>query len=247
MQNSDRLKPIPLSSTGPLIFQAHTNSGSAGVSYNESMPLLQPWRNLARRMPCAFLLASMLVLCSCKSAPKADNDQSNQMAMWLDSVPQLKTLGISNAEVSELNKAHEAGLTDPSSVVLIQLARDRHAPFSDGQPVADLLNAGSSEETVVQLARLNQLGPWAGEARAMRLAGLSDKIILAVAQRRSQGLPVLSGEKLGELKNTWASDATILEFVQKGISEKSVSDYIAQRNRAGGHKFVYQGHSQKKG
>jgi hypothetical protein len=111
--------------------------------------------------------------------------------------------------------------------------------------VADLLNSGSSEDTVVQLARLNSLGIWAGEASAMKLAGLSDKIILAVAQRRSQGLPVLSGEKLGELKNTGASDATILDFVQKGLSEKSVNDYIAQRNRLSGHSFVYQRHSRK--
>ena len=169
------------------------------------------------------------------------------MAMWLDSVPELKALGISNAEVNELKKAHEAGLTDPSSVVLIKLARDRHKPFTDGQPIADLLNAGSSEATVLELARLNELGTWAGEARAMRLAGLSDKIILAVAQRRSQGLPVLSGEKLAEVKNTGASDATLLDFVQKGLSEKSASEYIAQRNQVGGHKFVYQGHSRKNG
>ena len=167
------------------------------------------------------------------------------MAMWLDSVPQLKTLGISNAEVNELKKAHEAGLTDPSSVVLIKLARDRHTPFTDGQSVADLLNAGSSEDTVLQLAHMNELGIWAGEARAMRLTGLSDKIILAVAQRRSQNLPVLSGEKLGELKNTGASDATILDFVQKGLSEKAVNDYIAQRNRMSGHSFVYQRRSRK--
>ena len=167
------------------------------------------------------------------------------MAMWLDSVPELKTLGISNAEVNELRKAHEAGLTDPSTVVLIKLARDRHAPFTDGQSVADLLNAGSTEATVVQLARLNSLGIWAGEACAMRLTGLSDNIILAVAHRRSQGLPVLSGEKLGELKNTGASDATILDFVQKGLSEKAVDEYIAQRNRAAGHSFVYQKRSRK--
>lgn len=169
------------------------------------------------------------------------------MAMWLDSVPELKALGISNAEVNELKKAHEAGLTDPSSVVLIKLARERHAPFTDGQSIADLLNSGSSEATVLELARLNELGIWAGEARAMRLAGLSDKIILAVAQRRSQGLPVLSGEKLAEVKNTGASDATLLDFVHKGLSEKSASDYIAQRKQAGGHSFVYQRRSRKNG
>src|SRR4029077_8700442 len=148
------------------------------------MHSVRPWRlHLARRLPCGLLLASIALAYSCKPAQTPETEQANQMAMWLDSVPQLKTLNVSNAEVGQLAKAHEAGLTDPSSVVLVQLARDRKTPFSDGQSVADLLNAGSSEETVLQLARLNQLGPWAGEARAIRLAGLSDKIILAVAQR----------------------------------------------------------------
>lgn len=168
------------------------------------------------------------------------------MAMWLDSVPQLKALNVTNAEVAELSKAHEGGLTDPSSVVLIQLARDHKMPFADGQSIADLLNAGSSEQTVLELARLNQLGPWAGEARAIRLAGLSDKIILAVAHRRSQGLAVLSGVKLGELKNTGVSDATILEMIQRGDSEETATRFIAQRERAaGGHKFVYQTHARR--
>jgi len=211
------------------------------------MPSLRPWRfNLARRLPCGLLLASITLVYSCKPAQKSDTEQANQLAMWLDSVPQLKTLNVSNAEVAELSKAHEAGLTDPSSVVLIKLARDHKAPFADGQSIADLLNAGSSEQTVLELARLNQLGIWAGEARAIRLAGLSDKIILAVAQRRSQGLPVLSGGKLGELKNIGVSDAMILEMVQKGDSEQTASKYIAQRERAaGGHKFVYQAHAHK--
>jgi hypothetical protein len=161
--------------------------------------------------------------------------------MWLDNVPELKPLEVSNAEVSELQKVHEAGLTDPSAVALIRLARDRHKPFTDGQSIADLLAAGSSEQTVLELARLDQLGLWAGQARVLRLAGISDKTILAVAERRSKGLPVLSGEKLGELKNAGLSDATILDLVLKGTSEKDASALIAERDRAaGGHHFVYQ-------
>ncbi len=161
--------------------------------------------------------------------------------MWLDSVPQLKALNVSNAEIEELAKAHQAGLTDPASVVLIKLARDRKTPFADGEAIADLLNVGMSEDSVLGLARLNELGLWAGEARAMRLAGLSDKIVLAVARRRSQGLPVLSGSKLGELNNTGVSDAQILEMIQKGDSDETATRYIAQLERAaGGHRFVYQ-------
>ena len=139
----------------------------------------------------------MVLISSCKQAPKPEVDKAVQMAMWLDSVPELKTLNVSNAEVSELAKAHEAGLGDPSSVILIKLAREHRKPFVDGQSIADLLHSGSSEATVLELARMNELGVFAGEARAMRLAGLSDKILLAVALRRSQGRPVLSGGKLG--------------------------------------------------
>ena len=212
------------------------------------MPSLYPWRfRLVRRLPCGLLLASLVLVCSCKPAQKPDTQQADQMAMWLDSVPQLKTLDVSNAEIEELGKAHQAGLTDPSTVVLIQLARERKQPFADGQSIAGLLNAGLSEQTVLELARLNRLGVWAGDAQAMRLVGLSDKVILAVAQRRSKGLPVLSGVKLGELKNAGASDALILEMVQRGDSEQTASNYIAQRNRAaGGHNFVFQGHGHKK-
>jgi len=191
------------------------------------------------------LLAAVLALASCKPAEKADN-QADQVALWLTSVPELKPLNVSNAEFAQLSKAHEAGLSDPSSVALIKLARARQKPFTDGQSIADLLNAGSSEQTVVELARLNQLGLWAGEASAMRLAGLSDKIILAAAKRRSQNLPVLSGGKLAELKNAGASDAVILDMIEKGVSESAASGYIAQRERAaGGHGFVYQGRHKK--
>lgn len=197
------------------------------------------------RWPSAFLLAC-LAMASCKPAAKPDTEQADQMAMWLDSVPQLKTLNVSNAEIAELNITHQAGLSDPSTVVLIQLARDRKTTFDQGQSVADLLNAGFAEETVISLARMNLLGPWAGEARAMRLTGMSDKIILAVAQRHAKGLPVLSGEKLGELKNTGVSEAVILEMVQRGDSETRANQFIAEREReAGGHRFVYQTHAHR--
>ena len=162
--------------------------------------------------------------------------------MWSNSVSELRTLNVSNAEINELTKARQGGLSDPSCVELIRLGRSRQQPFSGGQSIADLLAAGSSEQTVLELARLDQLGLWAGQAQALRLAGLSDKVILAVAQRRSQGLPVLSGEKLGELKNSGASETVILDFIQKGITEEQASRYIAIReHKAGGTGWVYQG------
>jgi hypothetical protein len=200
------------------------------------------WRTLS-----GLLLAGVLLFSSCKTKQQTDTQAADQTAMWLNEVPDLKSLNVSNAEIDELSKAHQVGLSDPTCVELIKLSRSRHVPFADGQSVADLLAAGSTEQTVLELDRLNQLGLWAGEARVLRLAGLSDKIILAVAHRRSEGLSVLSGEKLGELKNSGASDAVILEMVEKGFSDNQASAFIAQRERAaGGHRFVYQGHTHKK-
>ena len=193
----------------------------------------------------AFLL--LLPLGGCKKAEPVNTQALDDAGMWFNSVAELRSMNVSNAEIGELAKARQAGLTDPSCVELIKLARSRQQPFSEGQSIAELLATGIPEQTVLELARLNQLGLWAGQAQAMHLAGLPDKVILAVAQRRSQNLPVLSGEKLGELRNAGTSDAAILDMVQKGVTEEQASNYIVQRqNAAGGHGFVYQGHGHKK-
>jgi hypothetical protein len=166
--------------------------------------------------------------------------------MWYNSVAELKTLQVSNAEISELAIARQAGLSDDTCVQLIKLSRSRHQPFADGHSISELLAAGMSEQAALELDRLNQLGLWSGEAQALRFAGLSDQVILAVARRRSQGLPVLSGKTLADLKNVNVSDAMILDLVQKGITEQEAAYYIAQRQRAaGGHGFVYQHRSRK--
>jgi hypothetical protein len=215
----------------------------------EEMPSVFTIRLIrSHRWSLGSLLMIFLAMSGCKSAQKADTQQQDQADMWLNTVPELKPLNVSNAEIGELQKAHDAGLTDPTAVALIKLARDRQKPFVDGESIANLLSAGSSEHTVFELARLNQLGLWAGEAQALRLSGQSDQTILAIAQRRSKGLAVPTGVELGEMKNAGLSDATILDFVQRGLSQKDISAYIAQKERAaGGHGFVYQGGHKKQG
>jgi hypothetical protein len=190
---------------------------------------------------------ALLHLTACKSAPQADTTEQDKINQWFVDVPELRTLKVSNAEITELARAHQVGISDQACVELIKLARSRQQPFAEGQSVADLLSAGVSEKTVLELARMNQFGIWAGQARALRLAGLGDNVILAVARRRSQGLPVLSGETLGKLKNTGLSDAAIQGMVEKGVTEQDAASFIAQRERAvGGHSFVYQGRGRRK-
>ncbi len=213
----------------------------------EGMPSpLYFWVSTKARCLLGLLLVLLLPLAACKRAEQTNTQALDEAGMWSNSVTELRTLNVSNAEIGELTKARQGGLSDPSCIELIKLARSRQQPFSGGQPIADLLAAGSSEQTVVELARLDQLGLWAGQAQALRLAGLSDKVILALAQRRSQGLPVLSGEKLAGMKNSGASDAVILDFVQKGSTDAQASNYIAAREHTTFTGWVYQGHARRK-
>lgn len=214
----------------------------------EVMPLLiQRQVSKRPRLLLGLLLASLLLLSACKRGLQTDTAPLDQAGMWFNSVSELRTLNVSNAEIGELAKARQAGLSDLSCINLIKLARSRKKPFADGQSIADLLSAGSSEQTVLELAHLNQLGLWAGQAQALRFAGFSDNVILAVARRRSQNLPVLSGERLGELRNAGVSDAAIQDMVQNGVTEEQALHYITQRQQAaGGHGFVYQGRGHTK-
>ena len=188
-----------------------------------------------------------MLLAGCKKSQPTEASALDQAGIWSASVSELRSLHVSNPEVAELTKAHDAGLSDTSCVELVRLARGRQKQFVDGQSVADLLAVGTSEPTVVALARLNQLGLWTGEARALRLAGISDRVILAVATRRSEGLAALSGKTLGNLKNAGAGESVIVDMVQKGLSDQQAATYIAQRqSAAGGHGFVYQGRGRRK-
>src|SRR5260370_2529192 len=213
----------------------------------EGMPSALYLRVLTK--PRVFLglsLALFLPFAACKRAEQSNTKPLDEAGMWSNSVSELRTLNVSNAEIGELTKARQGGLSDPSCIELIKLARSRRQPFSGGQPIADLLAAGSSEQTVVELARLDQLGLWAGEAQTLHRAGLSDKGILAVAQRRSPGLPVLSGGKLAGLKNSGASDAVVLDFVRKGITDEQASNSIAHREHTTGTGWVCQGRARRK-
>lgn len=193
-----------------------------------------------------LLLGVVLPFFGCKKSPQPASSATEQTSMWPADMQELGTLNVSPAETAELAKARNAGLSDRGSITLIKLARSRHKPFAGGQNVATLLSSGVSEKTVLELARLNQLSMWTGQAQALHLAGFSDKVLLAVARRRAKGLPVLSGAKLAELRNAGASENQIIGMIERGYTEKQASLYIAERrNAAGGHRFVYQGHRRR--
>jgi hypothetical protein len=179
----------------------------------------------------AALLATLLVFAGCKSAPKVDDSQLEQAGMYFNNIAQLRALDLRQEEIGQLAQARQAGLTDEDCVALIQLARRHGQPFKEGDAIAGLMGTGFPEPAIMTLARLDQLSI-AGEAQVMKLAGLSDDVILALAHRRSVGQPALSSSKVAELRNVQWTNSQILDAVDRGYTDAQADAIIASHNRS---------------
>jgi hypothetical protein len=176
-----------------------------------------------------FLVILVLTVAGCKRVMPVDTVPLDNVGINFDSIQRLKALKITAPEVAEIAQARQAGLSDNGCVEILQIYRGRGVAFNGGDAVAGLIQAGISEDTVLELAKLNQLGIGAGELQAMRLAGLSDQIVLVVAQHRAEGKPVLSGASLAGLKNTGLRESTLLELAQRGVPDSQADAIISAR------------------
>jgi hypothetical protein len=190
--------------------------------------------------PACLLLAAM-ALAGCSKLHRTDMKPLDQAGMYFNNVQQLRQLGVSDTEVAQLVPVRQAGVPDETCVELVRIARARHQFFADGQAIAELVGVGLRQDSVLELARLNQLGLWSGEASALRLSGLSDQVVLAVARRRAAGQPTLSSPKIAALKNSGLNETQILADINGGVTDQQADRIIAERNyAAGGHTFVSQ-------
>jgi phosphotransferase system HPr-like phosphotransfer protein len=173
------------------------------------------------------LFAAAIIFTGCQKFKKVDTKPLYQSGMWSDTIKQLKDLDISESEVNELIKLHDAGLSDDGCVKLMHLVRDRKQMFTSGDSVAGLLHAGVSEKTVLELAQLDLIGTWTLEAQGIRLSGYSDDVVLAVAHRRAKHLPTVSATSLVELKNTGVTEKRAIEIVTNGLTDEQAGQMIA--------------------
>ena len=182
-----------------------------------------------------WLLAAIagltLFTAGCQHAVPVDTAPLDAAGMSYDSIQQLKGFNVTTTEVADIAKARQGGLSDANCVAILQLFRSRGERFTAGETIAGLIRAGIGEPTVVELARLNQLGFSAGELEAMRLAGLSDETILEVARRHAEGKTVLSGASLAGMKNAGLRDSTLLELSRRGIPDSQTPAIVELRRR----------------
>ena len=195
-----------------------------------------------RRIPPILALVALLFpWAGCNRVRQTNMSQLDAAGMHPESVEALRKYQISDDELQQILIAGRAGMGEQSCVKLVSIARSRHRSFAEGDAIAGLLGAGMKEISVMELVRLDQLGLFAGEAAAMRLAGLSDDVILDAARHRAKGETVLTGARLAELRDVGFSNAQLVAALDRGMTDKQADETIARHNYlVGGHSFVRQ-------
>jgi hypothetical protein len=180
--------------------------------------------------PASLLVAALIVgAAGCHQMMPLDTKPLDSAGMSYDTIQELKSLQITAPEVTELAKARAGGYSDAGCVDTVKIFRSRNQPFDTGDTIAGLIRAGVSEDTILELAKMNQLGLGSGEFQAMKLAGLSDAIILEVARHRAAAMPVLAGASLAELKNSGLRQSTLLELARRGIPDSQADAIVSSR------------------
>lgn len=172
-------------------------------------------------------VAATIGVAGCQKFHQADTQPLYKSGMWSDTIQQLRDMNVTDSEVAELTKVHEAGLSDSGIIELMKIYRSRKQVFAAGESVSGLLRAGVAESTVIELAHMDQIGPWALEAQGIRLGGYSDQVVLAVAHRRADRLPTVSAPSLLEIKNTGATEEKVLTLIAGGLTDEQAGQIIA--------------------
>jgi hypothetical protein len=180
----------------------------------------------------ALLIAALVISCAgCSRLKPVDTTPLQSSGMGFDAIQQLKSLNVSASEVTEISEARQAGFSDEDCIAICKIYRGRNQPFDAGDAVAGLMQVGMGDADVLELARLKQLGLGWGELQAMKLAGMSETIVMEEARQRANGKSVLSGATLARLKNAGVRESTLLKLVQRAVPESQGREILAYRRR----------------
>lgn len=180
----------------------------------------------------AAICVVMAIVCAgCGRLKPVDTSPLQNGGMSYEAVQQLDALKMTAAEVGEIAKARQGGFADDDCVELLKVYRSRNRPFDAGDAVAGLSEAGMMDADILELARLNELGLGWGELQAIKLAGMSDAIVLEEARQRAGGKSVLSGATLARLKNAGVRESTLLKLIERAVPESQGRAIVAYRRR----------------
>jgi hypothetical protein len=185
----------------------------------------------------SFLLlgACALALSGCEKHSQTDYSALDKSGMWSSSLDELKVLKPSDTEIAQLAKLKNSGASDDLCLALLKAARAHHHEFSSADSAMDLSRAGYSDSQILEMAQSDQIDILSGEAVTLKLIGISNPTVQEIIHRRIQGLPTLTSEQIGRLKNTAMSEKQILDIINQGLSDQQAETLIAQREAARNH------------
>jgi hypothetical protein len=177
----------------------------------------------------------LVVLFGCEKKPQINYAALEQAGMYSTTVDELKTEKVNDLEIAQLAKLKQAGASDDLCLSLFKTARAHGHDFSSGDSAVNLSHAGYADSQILEMAQSDQIDLLSGEAITLKLIGLSNPTVQQIVHRRIQGLPTLTSEQIGELKNTGMSEKQILELVDQGLTGPEADREVARREAARNH------------
>jgi hypothetical protein len=185
-----------------------------------------------------LMLLGVLVLLrasGCDRHPLTDYRPLDRAGMFSSNVEQLKALNTSDAEVAQLVKLKQAGISDDGCVTLISEAHRRLHPFAGADSAVNLSRAGYTESVILEIAKIDQLDIISGDAVMLRLVGLSDSAVDMILHRRLLAKPTMSAAEIGRLKNTGLTEKQIIERINQGMTDAQADKEAALREATRNH------------
>jgi len=177
----------------------------------------------------------LLLLAGCQKRAQTDYSSLDQSGMWSSSLEELKKYNVTDGEIAQLTKLKQVGASDDLCLALLKASRDHHHEFTSTDSVIQLSRAGYGDTQILEMAQTDQIDILSVDAVTLKLIGLSNPTVQAIIHRRIQGLPTLTSEQIGRLKNTGMTEKQILEVINKGYSNKQAEDFITQREAVRNH------------
>jgi hypothetical protein len=187
------------------------------------------------RQPVKLLCLCLLFMAGCQKHAETDYSGLDQSGMWSSSLDELKKYNVNASEIAQLTKLKQAGASDDLCLALLKAARDHHHEFTSADSAMNLSRAGYSDAQILEMAKSDQIDILSGDAITLKLIGISNPTIQMIIHRRIEGLPTLTSEQIGRLKNTGMSEKQILDVINQGLSGQKAETFIAQREALRDH------------
>ena len=169
------------------------------------------------------------------SHPLTDYRPLDQAGMFSSNVEELKKLNTNDAEVAQLVKLKQGGITDETCVALVTEAHQRHHLFMSADSVVNLVHSGYNESVMLEIAKTDQLDTISGDAVMLRLIGLSNSAVDQILHRRLRGVPTMSGAQIGRLKNTGLTEKQLMERINGGMTDAQADHEALVREATRNH------------